>query len=137
MQKIIHYLTIESPTFTVWEAIHSEKGLSKWWTDRVKHKNGQLYFTVEKSFNPVMRIKEMHEPSRLQWECVDGKDLWKGSVISFDLTSDQEVTHLLFRHHYANELPDQAYGAFNFNWAYYLQSLQGYCRNGQGKPFKP
>ena len=36
---------------------------------------------------------------------------------------------------YAVELDDDAYGIYNFNWGYYLESLRLYCTTGMGQPF--
>jgi hypothetical protein len=41
------------------------------------------------------------------------------------------------RQEYAIELDDDAYGIYNFNWAYYLESLRLLCETGTGKPFEP
>ena len=36
---------------------------------------------------------------------------------------------------YGRELDDEAYGRFNFNWGYYLQSLKEFSETGTGFPF--
>jgi len=35
----------------------------------------------------------------------------------------------------AQELSDQVYGTYNFNWGYYLGSLKRLCETGTGTPF--
>jgi hypothetical protein len=44
-------------------------------------------------------------------------------------------TRLRFWQEYAVELADDYYGAYNFNWGYYLESLRLLCATGTGKPF--
>jgi hypothetical protein len=40
-----------------------------------------------------------------------------------------------FWQYYARELSDDAYGNYNFNWGYYLESLRMLTSAGSGKPF--
>jgi hypothetical protein len=42
---------------------------------------------------------------------------------------------MVFHQEYARELDDIAYGTYNFNWGYYLDSLRLYCETGTGKPY--
>ena len=42
-----------------------------------------------------------------------------------------------FRQEYAQELSDETYGTYNFNWGYYLNSLKLLCETGTGTPFVP
>jgi hypothetical protein len=37
----------------------------------------------------------------------------------------------------AVELSDDACGVYNWNWAYYIESLRLLCTSGAGKPFAP
>ena len=37
-----------------------------------------------------------------------------------------------FVQQYAQELSDETYGTYNFNWGYYLNSLKLYCETGTG-----
>lgn len=43
----------------------------------------------------------------------------------------------IFQTDYAVELDDDAYGIYNFNWGYCLESLRLLCATGRGKPFHP
>jgi hypothetical protein len=45
------------------------------------------------------------------------------------------ATKLRFRQEYANELSDDDYGTYNYNWGYYLEILRLYVEAGAGKPF--
>ena len=49
--------------------------------------------------------------------------------------STRTDTRLRFWQEYAVELDDDAYGVYNFNWGYYLESLRLLCVEGTGKPF--
>ena len=41
-----------------------------------------------------------------------------------------------FVQQYAQELDDNTYGTYNFNWGYYLGSLKQFCETGTGTPFE-
>jgi hypothetical protein len=60
-----------------------------------------------------------------------------GSTIRFEFGERDGKTGVLFRHRYGRNLPDEVFGVFNFNWAYYLESLRLLCETGSGKPFQP
>jgi len=73
----------------------------------------------------------------VKWTCVGGHDLWQDNTFAFELSESEEGTKLLFTQTYTDPISDEDFGAYNFNWAYYLQSLQEYCQTGEGKPFNP
>jgi hypothetical protein len=52
-------------------------------------------------------------------------------------TASTSCTTLRFWQHYATELSDDAYGTYNYNWGYYLESLRLLCESGTGHPFEP
>lgn len=137
MREIIHTVEVAAPTANVDRALTTQDGLSGWWTRKVRLDGDLVRFTFEGEFNPVMRV-EQHEPGKLlAWSYESGAEPWAGSTFRFDLTDRDGKTGLLFRHRYGQELPDEMYGVFNFNWAHYLESLRLLCETGTGKPFQP
>jgi uncharacterized protein YndB with AHSA1/START domain len=137
MQRIIHVLNINADQDNVFEAIATAEGLSQWWSTNVKAEEkvgGIVDFTFIPEFNPSMKITMLDRPSQIRWECVSGHDLWHDNTFSFVLTESKGVTQLTFTQEYAREISDEEYGIYNYNWAYYLQSLKGYCESGKGKP---
>jgi uncharacterized protein YndB with AHSA1/START domain len=137
VKEIIHTVEIQAPVASVDEALTTEGGLSSWWTRGVSVEGDRISFTFEEGFNPVMRV-EQREPGRLvAWSPESGADPWMGSTIRFELGERDGRTGILFRHRYAQDLPDEIFGVFNFNWAYYLESLRQLCEEGTGKPFQP
>jgi len=137
MKEIIHSVEIEGPASSIEEALTTEKGLSGWWTTGVAVDGDRITFTFEKGFNPMMRV-ERHDPGKLvAWVPEAGAEPWAGSTIRFELAERDGKTGILFRHRYGQDLPDEMFGVFNFNWAYYLESLRLLCETGSGKPFEP
>ncbi len=53
----------------------------------------------------------------------------------FELKQVEGETGLMFVQEYAQELSDEVYGTYNFNWGYYLGSLKRLCEEGIGTPF--
>ena len=82
-----------------------------------------------------MKVKQLATDQRVEWQCVDGHDNWRDNTFSFDLQEDKGETGLMFIQEYAQELSDEVYGTYNFNWGYYLNSLKRMCEDGAGTPF--
>lgn len=60
----------------------------------------------------------------------------KKNTFSFQLKDVDAETGLMFVQEYAQELSDEIYGTYNFNWGYYLRSLKRLCEEGIGTPFE-
>jgi len=69
-------------------------------------------------------------------ECVAGHEPWTDNTFRFELEAKGGATFVRFWQHCARELSDDAYGTYNFNWGYYLDSLRLLCETGSGKPFQ-
>jgi uncharacterized protein YndB with AHSA1/START domain len=141
MKTIHHVLEPAAPREKVFAALTSGEGLSGWWTTRVtadEKAGGLVEFTFGGDFNPKMRILELAAPGLLRWECVGGHAPWAGNTFRFELEEkdDGNGTVVRFWQEYARELSDYAYGTYNFNWGYYLESLRLFCETGSGKPFQ-
>jgi uncharacterized protein YndB with AHSA1/START domain len=137
MREIIHTVEVGAPPTAVDRKLTTEEGLTGWWTTRARVEGDLIRFTFEGEFNPVMRV-EQHEPGKVvAWSYESGAEPWAGSTFRFDLADRGGKTGLLFHHRYGQELPDEMYGVFNFNWAHYLESLRLLCETGTGKPFQP
>jgi uncharacterized protein YndB with AHSA1/START domain len=136
--KIIHALVIHASKQTVYEAITTQKGLSSWWTTDVKaraQEQSTIEFRFHDPFHPDMKITKLREAEKVEWECVAGADEWIGSTFVFELTKQDGDTQLKFVQKYEKKITDEAYGIYNFNWGYYLQSLKDFCESGSGKPY--
>jgi uncharacterized protein YndB with AHSA1/START domain len=137
VREIIHAFDIGASPGDVFRAITSEQGLSGWWTTKVRLDDDLIHFTFEDPFHPVMRVTRRDEAKAVEWALERGHDPWSGSTFSFDLDDRDGKTGVLFRMSYGQELPDEVYGIYNFNWGYYLDSLRLLCEEGKGKPFQP
>lgn len=141
MLKTIHHV-VEVPASAeeVFGAITTQDGLSGWWTTEVSApgpvEGGVIDFTFAGEFNPNMVITAIVEPSLVEWKCADGHGPWQDNTFRFEIEDIGDGARLRFWQHYATELSDDAYGTYNYNWGYYLQSLYELLTTEQGKPFE-
>ena len=139
MDTILHVFDVARSPAEVFSAIATEAGLASWWTTKVEADEsvgGEIRFTfVPGGFNPRMRIDALDAPSVAAWTCVGDAEGWLGASIRFELRDHEAGTRVTFRQGSGEPLDDEAFGVFNFNWGYYLESLRTYCESGHGKPF--
>jgi hypothetical protein len=140
MKTIHHLVDIESGSPAVWNALTVRSSMAGWWSTAVTTGApavGELtHWTFTGDFNPVMEITAIEPLARLEWRCVGGHDPWQDGTFRFELEAlDDGRTRLRFWQDYAVELSDDAYGVYNFNWGYYLESLRLLCATGQGRPY--
>ena len=139
MRTIIHVSELAAAPDRVFEALTTLTGLAAWWTTKVEGDAGPagvIYFTFDDDFNPTMQVTHSDAPSMLSWTCIAGVEQWRENTFRFWLGAHGTGTRLRFRQDYANELSDDDYGSYNYNWGYYLESLRQYCETGIGRPFQ-
>ncbi len=142
MKTIHHVLDIDAGAPAVWAALTTEAGLAGWWSPRVSVAEtgaGPLVsFVFDGDFNPVMQVTGAEPERRLAWRCTAGHANWQDNTFTFELAVlPGGRTRLRFTQDYAVELSDDDYGIYNFNWAYYLESLRLLLTTGTGKPYQP
>jgi uncharacterized protein YndB with AHSA1/START domain len=140
MKTIHHVVDIAAPPATAWRALTESSGLAGWWSTDVRvggaTVGARIDFTFAGDFNPVMEITRVEPQRALEWRCLDGHEPWKDNTFRFELAVLEDGrTRLRFWQDYAIELADDAYGTYNFNWGYYLESLRQRCETGAGRPF--
>jgi uncharacterized protein YndB with AHSA1/START domain len=142
VRVIHHVIDLGIPAAGVWSALTEERGLAGWWSTQVRAPSAEvgarLEFTFTAEFSPVMEITRADPGVELDWRCVGGHDPWDDNTFRFLLAPlDDGRTRLRFWQDYAVELSDDAYGTYNFNWGYYMDSLLQLCTTGAGHPFDP
>lgn len=141
MKVIIHFVRIHASPQTVYQSLTTQKGLAAWWSTKVELDRAAVGAVVDwtfmRGFNPDMEIVALEENGLVKWKCVAGHDNWKNNTFAFEIRARQDgECDLLFRQDYAQELADEVYGEYNFNWGYYLGSLKQLCETGMGYPFQ-
>lgn len=140
MKTIHQVVDIDAVRESVWSALTEAHAMAGWWSTRLQTDaaaiGARTHWTFFGDFNPVMQITSMDEPASLAWRCVAGHEPWQDNMFRFELAAHEAArTRLRFWQDYAVELSDDAYGIYNFNWGYYLESLRLMCSTGTGKPF--
>lgn len=142
MKTIHHVLDIDATPASVWPVITEPDRLRQWWSTKLDTQapavGVHLSWTFAGDFNPVMEIVELDAPRRLTWRCIGGHEPWQDGLFRFEIVGlDDGRARLRFWQEYAVELSDDAYGVYNFNWGYYLESLRLLCTSSTGRPFRP
>ena len=141
MIHIIHRIGIRSASGNVYNAIATIAGLANWWTKEVagdEQLDGQIQFTFRSTTGDlkgqmVMNVTESKPWECFRWECVAGPDEWIGTVITFDLSQQDDQTIVLFGHRNWREANDFT-AHCSMKWAVFLLSLRDYVETGKGKP---
>jgi uncharacterized protein YndB with AHSA1/START domain len=141
MKTIHHVLDVDAAPDQLWSALTEPNQMAAWWTTKVNAPpaavGAQVEWTFAGDFNPVMETTTLEEPQLLQWRCIAGHGPWQDGTFRFELVPlDDGRTRLRFTQDYRVELSDDAYGIYNFNWGYYLESLRLLCTTGTGMPFR-
>jgi len=140
MKTILHSVDLRVGPRVVYDSIATVKGLAGWWSTRVSAEikvGGTIRFQFIDIFNPVMEIVALEPPRRVEWKCIAGHDPWSDNTFHFAIEPRGSGSILFFRQEYAQELSDEEYGRYNFNWGYYLHSLKLLCETGTGTPHTP
>lgn len=139
MKRILHTVHIAAPPEAVYAALTTEDGVTGWWTTKARLEPGQgglIELTFHGDFHPEMRQTRLERDRLVEWSCEAGHDNWRDNRFSFALGREGGATRLRFTQEYAQELADDTYGTYNFNWGYYLNSLKVYCETGTGSPYQ-
>jgi uncharacterized protein YndB with AHSA1/START domain len=140
MRTITHAFDVAASPESIYDALTSEEGLCGWWTETATIDRDETPDRIDFRFGAEFRvgvaIESEKEPRLVRWRCTAGSEEWLESTLAFELQRRDHGTLVLFEHDYARELEREHFGRFNFNWAYYLQSLKALCETGQGFPFE-
>ena len=142
VRTIHHVVDFDADLATVpWSAVTERDRLASWWSSGLDTTpaavGARLHWTFVGDFNPVMEITTL-EPLRRSPGSARGPRPVAGQHFRFELEPLHDGrTRLRFWQDYATEFSDDAYGTYNFNWGYYLESLRLLCTTGVGKPFHP
>lgn len=137
MYSIKHLYHIDAPVEDVYKALTTINGLQGWWTTQtagntalervIEFRFGERYFNH-------MKVETLIENKAVQWKCMDGAEDWIGTIVSFELDTNENKTRLRFNHDNWRENND-FYAQCSFTWARYLESLRQLLQNGKGQPF--
>jgi len=139
MAHIHHLLPIKAEKRQIFDAITSQKGLSKWWTKDCLAQPVTEYvnkFKFGELIENHMKVIDLQPDKRVEWECIKSVKEWIGTRVIFEIIDKDGMNFLNFLHiGFENE--DDFFASCNFNWAKNLISLKNLCETGKGSPFNP
>jgi hypothetical protein len=141
MKTIHHLVSVAAAPKQVHDALVTIDGLAGWWTTTVDGDGGQggvIDFAFNDGFGPDMRVTDASD-ELVAWTCVGGHDAWLDNTFRFELEPDVhgEKTTLRFWQHYSTELPDDAFGTYNYNWGYLPRQPARLLRDGNREAVHP
>jgi uncharacterized protein YndB with AHSA1/START domain len=140
MTDMHHLVTVERADATAaYTALTTQDGITGWWTSRASVPGANVGDVLKMSFPDApftwdMRIDQVDQPVRLEWECVGGPPGWEKTrvVWGFEGTDAGVVVRLS---HEGFAAVDDMFRIVTVGWAQMLLSLKAYLETGARKPF--
>jgi hypothetical protein len=117
---IIHYFQVKSPIESVFEAISSARGISKWWSRKT---------TGYSEFGALLEL-EFSDDVHWQAQVTEMDPDWMDSRVGFQLSSGPEAVDVKFYHKGWKEANDHYYIS-SYCWAMYLRIMKRYVEFGE------
>lgn len=141
MPDIIHRLGFKAPAQKVYQALSTVEGLAGWWTEETRGESrpgGKIEFTFRTKAGDVlgkmvMEVTGLEDAKSVRWRCVDGPPDWIGTKFTFDLSTQDDQTILMFGHRGWAEA-GESMAHCSMKWAVFLLSLKDLVLTGKGKP---
>jgi uncharacterized protein YndB with AHSA1/START domain len=138
MPEIAHLIKIRAAQDKVYQAVSTAEGIRNWWTrDAALDPNvggaGEFGFYGHRMVIKI-KVAELTAPGHVAWDVVSSTGgAFDGTTVSFDLTSEEGITPLLFAHRGFKPGANNIASATT-RWGFYLLSLKRYLETGRGTP---
>lgn len=138
MADIRHRVGLAAPAGRVYGALATTKGLCGWWTRDVRGdaeigSKLEFYFGAPEP-GAVLEVTELVPGRGVSWRCLHGPDEWVGTTITYDLSTADGQTALLFTHAGWRE-PIEFMHHCSTKWAYFLLGLKAGLEGGAATPY--
>ena len=137
MVDILHRVGIKSSSLAgVYKALTRREGLSGWWTNNTQGEGNKVGGVLQFRFGAGgfdIKVIELHSPTHVLWEVVEGPEEWIGTKINWELSRDGDYTIVLFKHLGWKE-PVEFMHHCSTKWAVFLMSLKSLLETGKGAP---
>jgi len=132
-------LLIDGSKKEVFTKLTSIEGLREWWTIQTTGNtklDGTIDFRFGERYHIQMKVIKIVQNKLVQWRCTQADEDWIGTIVSFDLDTENDKTILRFTH---DKWPTHGdfFAHCNLSWAKYLLSLRQLLETGKGQPFQP
>jgi len=137
MFDINHQVGIKASPKKIYEALTTNEGLSKWWTNDTSGA-GDIGSVIEFRFNgggPDFQVSELILNETVKWKHSGSTpEAWVGTEITFNLRVDNEQTFVRFTH--SNwKISSDFMAHCSTKWAVFLISLKSALETNVGQPF--
>jgi uncharacterized protein YndB with AHSA1/START domain len=135
MSAIKHNLVIKATPEKVFEAVTTQEGIENWWCKNTiaKPELGFVNIFIFGKFRNEMKVSELIANSKVQWNCIDSIEEWRGTHVSFDMEEKNGNTLLRFTHGGWKTITD-TFAYCSYDWALFMKSLKSFCETGTGSP---
>ena len=137
MVDIIHRVGIASSASKVYDALTTNEGLAKWWTNDTSGA-GSVGSIIKFRFGgggTDFEVIELKTNSIVRWRhSGEIPGAWMGTDVSFHLTSGENQTYVLFSHSNWRE-SSEFMAHCSTKWGVFLLSLKEALETGEGKPY--
>lgn len=136
MPDILHRVGISASTESVYDALSTIEGLSRWWivgASGSTRLGGTIHFRTDGG-GVDLQVLDFALNRFVKWKCIGGPPEWIGTEIHLQLESRREQTIVMLTHsgwRDATEFMHQS----STKWATYLLSLKGWLERSEGRPF--
>jgi uncharacterized protein YndB with AHSA1/START domain len=137
MPDILHRVGIKSSPTDTYRALATREGLAGWWTTDTQgncNVGGVIQFRFGDRGRIDMKVIELESAKRVLWQVVGGPEEWIGTKVSFELTQDDDLTIILFKHQGWKE-PIEFMHHCSTKWALFLMSMKSLVETGKGAPY--
>ncbi len=137
MPDINHQVGIKASPEKIYEALTTNDGLAKWWTNDVSG-TGDVGSVIEFRFGDIgvnFAVTELIPNKTVRWKHSGNMpEGWMGTEVLFQLHVDDEQIFVRFTHSNWKESPDFM-AHCSTKWAVFLLSLKEAMETGRGQPF--
>ena len=137
MVNINHRIGIKASPEKIYEALTTDDGLKKWWTNDISGA-GMVGSTIKFRFNgggPDFTVKKLIPNKIVCWKHSGNMpEPWIKTEVLFQLEAEDNQTFVRFTHSNWNETTDFM-AHCNTKWAVFLLSLKDALETGKGTPF--
>lgn len=137
MTDINHQVGIKASPEKIYEALTTNDGLIKWWTNDISGA-GKVGSTIKFRFNgggPDFTVTKLIQNKIVCWQHSGSMpEAWIDTEISFELEAEENQTFVRFTHSNWKETTNFM-AHCSTKWAVFLLSLKNALETGKGNPF--
>lgn len=141
MVDIVHRIGIRAPVGDVMQAISTAAGIAGWWSRETSADAGSEDAIRARFTNQAGEVLgqigfDLVGPEaehRVRWRFTHGPEEWTGTEATFELSTQDGYTILVFGHRNWSETVEFT-AHCSMKWAVFLLSLKAFAETGKGSP---